>query len=43
MYGYGVAEETFAQSIKSLNVPRQDMVISTKLFWGQDRDNTLKN
>jgi len=33
-YGNGKAEETMGYCIKELNVPRSDLVISTKIFWG---------
>ena len=34
VYGSGRAETIMGKAIKSLNVPREDLVISTKLFWG---------
>lgn len=33
VYGHGEAEKQMGVAIKSLNVPREDLVISTKLFW----------
>eukprot|EP01015_Nassula_variabilis_P004588 TRINITY_DN131_c0_g2_i1.p1 TRINITY_DN131_c0_g2~~TRINITY_DN131_c0_g2_i1.p1 ORF type:complete len:364 (+),score=65.52 TRINITY_DN131_c0_g2_i1:121-1212(+) len=43
VYGSGQAEESFGISIKELNAPRQDLVISTKIFWGESSDPNLKN
>jgi len=34
VYGAGQAEIIMGKAIKALNVPREDLVISTKLFWG---------
>ncbi len=41
-YGSGVAEETFATSFKELNAPREDLIVSTKIFFGA-YDKDLKN
>lgn len=32
-YGYGKGEEALGKAIKALNVPRNKLVISTKIFW----------
>ncbi|KAL4429705.1 hypothetical protein ABPG74_001391 [Tetrahymena malaccensis] len=34
LYGYGEGEKQFGVALKALNVPREDLVISTKIFWG---------
>jgi len=34
MYGYGQSEIGLGKAIKELNLPREQLVISTKLFWG---------
>lgn len=34
VYADGQAEETMGRCIKRLGVPRSDLVISTKIFWG---------
>jgi len=34
MYGYGQSEIALGKAIKELNLPREQLVISTKLFWG---------
>jgi voltage-dependent potassium channel beta subunit len=33
-YGFGEAEIVFGNSIKNLGLKREDLVISTKIFWG---------
>ena len=33
-YGKGEAERQFGEALKNLNVPREDLVISTKIFFG---------
>ncbi|KXN68596.1 voltage-dependent potassium channel, beta subunit [Conidiobolus coronatus NRRL 28638] len=33
-YGFGEAEVVFGNAIKNLNLKREDLVISTKVFWG---------
>lgn len=33
VYGYGEGERQMGAALKALNVPRGDLVISTKLFW----------
>jgi len=33
LYGFGEAEKQLGDAIKALNVPRGDLVISTKIFW----------
>ena len=32
LYGYGIAETSFGKVIKELNIPREKIVVSTKLF-----------
>ncbi len=34
MYGFGEAETLLGQSFKDLKVKREEIVVSTKLFWG---------
>jgi aryl-alcohol dehydrogenase-like predicted oxidoreductase len=34
-YGHGEAERQMGVSLKEINHPREDLVISTKIFWGQ--------
>jgi len=34
VYAGGKAEETMGRCLKKLNVPRSELVISTKIFWG---------
>lgn len=34
LYGFGEGEKQFGTALKALNVPREDLVVSTKLFWG---------
>lgn len=34
MYGFGEAEAVLGKSLKDLGVKREELVISTKLFWG---------
>src|SRR5688572_18659762 len=34
VYGRGQAEITMGNALKALNAPREDLVVSTKLFWG---------
>ena len=34
IYGFGEAEKQFGEAIKALNVPREALVISTKLWMG---------
>lgn len=36
LYGFGEGEKQFGIALKALNVPREDLVISTKIFWGAD-------
>lgn len=36
-YGEGMGEILFGKAIKALNVPRSDLVISTKIFWGKSQ------
>jgi len=33
-YGYGASEIALGKALKELNIPREQLVISTKLFWG---------
>ena len=33
-YGHGEAERQLGTALKSLNANRQDLVVSTKIFWG---------
>ena len=33
-YGKGEAERQFGEAIKALNIPREDIVVSTKIFFG---------
>lgn len=37
VYGNGEAERQFAVALKNLNVPRDQYVLSTKIFWGPTR------
>ena len=39
-YSDGKAEKILGVSLKALNVPRSDYVISTKIFWGKHDQNT---
>ena len=32
-YGYGEGERQIGVALKALNVPREDLVVSTKIFW----------
>ncbi len=41
MYGYGQSEIALGKAIKELNLPREQLVISTKLFWGGDGPNDV--
>ncbi|EAR82827.1 aldo/keto reductase family oxidoreductase (macronuclear) [Tetrahymena thermophila SB210] len=34
VYGFGEGEKQFGVALKALNVPREELVISTKIFWG---------
>ena len=34
IYGGGEAEKDFGIALKELKVPRESLVVSTKLFWG---------
>ncbi len=34
MYGYGKSEIALGKAIKELDLPREQLVISTKIFWG---------
>ncbi len=34
MYGYGSSEIALGKAIKELNLPREQLIVSTKLFWG---------
>lgn len=38
-YGYGKVEVLIGNAIKNLGVPREDLVISTKIFWGGEGPN----
>ncbi|KAL4454214.1 hypothetical protein ABPG74_012171 [Tetrahymena malaccensis] len=42
VYGYGEAEKQMGLAIKELNVAREDLVISTKLFWATKSDTLNK-
>lgn len=33
LYGFGTAEELLGQSFKNLKVKREEVVVTTKLFW----------
>ena len=33
-YAYGEGERQFGNAFKTLNLPREDIVVSTKIFWG---------
>jgi len=35
LYGYGVAEEIMGKAIVNLKCKREDLVVSTKLYWGK--------
>lgn len=37
VYGFGVAEEIMGKALKNLNVKRNKLVVSTKLFWSVNR------
>jgi len=39
VYASGKAEETMGRCIKRLGVPRSELVISTKIFWGGKKSN----
>jgi len=39
VYAAGKAEETMGRCIKRLGVPRDELVISTKIFWGGSKPN----
>lgn len=41
MYGFGEAETLLGNSLKELNVKREEIVISTKLFWGPHKGGPL--
>lgn len=43
VYNSGEAERQLGTAFKQLGVPRSDVVISTKLFWGNFSDNTNKS
>lgn len=36
-YGAGQAEKIFGEFFKELDTKRSDLVITTKLFWGNDK------
>ena len=40
VYASGVAETQLGIALKELNVPRSDLVITTKIFWGKFAHNT---
>lgn len=40
LYGYGEGEKQLGVALKELNVPRENLVISSKIFWG-DKDNKI--
>lgn len=40
-YGYGKAEEQMGKSFKDLGVKREEIVVSTKIFWGGQGPNDL--
>ncbi|EAR82828.1 aldo/keto reductase family oxidoreductase (macronuclear) [Tetrahymena thermophila SB210] len=42
VYGYGEGEKQFGVALKALNVPREELVISTKLFWGTQKGDKLR-
>ncbi|KAL6055877.1 Voltage-gated potassium channel subunit beta-1 [Balamuthia mandrillaris] len=39
VYAGGKAEETMGRVLKRLNIPRSELVISTKIFWGGKKPN----
>ena len=41
-YDYGKAERKLGISLRALNVPRSDYVVSTKIFFGDFPENTTK-
>ena len=41
-YGRGEAERQFGEAIKFLNVPREDIVVSTKIFFGTAEEGKSK-
>lgn len=40
LYGSGKGERQLGISLKNLNVPRSDYVVSSKIFWGKFSENT---
>lgn len=43
VYGYGKGEEALGAALKSMNVPREKLVISTKIFWSMPGAAALTN
>ena len=37
VYGAGQAEKIFGEVLKTLNADRKDLVVTTKLFWGNNK------
>lgn len=37
-YGYGKVETLFGNALKELKIPRENIVVSTKIFWGNDKN-----
>ncbi|KAL4469875.1 hypothetical protein ABPG72_011096 [Tetrahymena utriculariae] len=42
VYGFGEGEKQFGIALKALNVPREEFVISTKIFWGTMWDDKVR-
>ena len=42
-YGFGKAEISLGNALKEMNVPREKLVISTKLFWSMNRNDNPVN
>lgn len=41
MYGFGEAERILGNAFKALNVKREEIVVTTKLFWGEGRGGSV--
>ncbi|KAL4469876.1 hypothetical protein ABPG72_011097 [Tetrahymena utriculariae] len=42
VYGYGEGEKQFGIALKALNAPREELVISTKIFWGTQKGDKFR-
>lgn len=38
-YGFGEGERQMGAALRALNIPREDYVLTTKIFWGKQKEN----